>query len=152
MEGENLMNECIFLDENENSIGLNLWQVYNIWHRNISWELNSLGLTHIQFVLLATSQWLNEKDEDVTQVQIAQFAKLDVMMTSTVLRTLECKDLIKRIPHKKDTRAKCVKISDKGKEILIKALKIVEDVDGEFFTILGDSRSTFNKLLLNLKK
>ena len=146
------MNNNIFYNDKDDSIGFNLWQVYNIWHRRITQELNSVGLTHIQFVLLSVSQWLNEKEEEVTQVQIAQFAKIDTMMTSTVLRTLEGKNLIIRKNHKKDTRAKCVEVLDEGKEKLVEALKIVENVDREFFSILGDDRSIFNKFLLDFKE
>lgn len=52
----------------------------------------ALELTQPQFVLLHACLWLNEHDEEgkgVTQVQIAQFAKVDVNVTSQVLRALE---------------------------------------------------------------
>lgn len=146
------MNKIIFEREKpDDSIGFNLWQAYNHWHRIISQKLNSVDLTHIQFVLLAAIGWLNNSEGDTTQIQVAQFAKVDVMMTSTVLRTLESKGLIKRSEHKTDTRAKCVNITEIGRKKLVEALKIVETADTDFFKILGKDIPAFNKSLLRLK-
>lgn len=102
-------------------------------------------------MLLSATGWLNSNERDVTQVQVAHFAKVDVMMTSTVLRTLESKELIKRFEHKVDTRAKCVNITEKGQKKLIAALEIVECADIDFFKILGEDFIPFNKALLRLK-
>ena len=46
------------LDPND-SPGFLLWHVTLRWQRDIATALAPLGLTHVQFVLLATTWWLN---------------------------------------------------------------------------------------------
>lgn len=43
----------------DDSPGFLLWQVSNLWQRKMKAELSDLGLTHVQFVLLAGIVWLN---------------------------------------------------------------------------------------------
>ncbi len=54
-----------------------------------------------------------------------------------------------REAHKTDTRAKIVKLTEKGIEILNKAVKKVENFDRDFFNKLKDSEK-FNKELIRL--
>ena len=65
-----------------------LWQVTNRWQAAQRAALKPYGLTHVQFVVLASLTWL-AADGPVTQKALADHAALDPMMTSQVLRTLE---------------------------------------------------------------
>lgn len=134
----------------DDSPGFLLWQVSNLWQRRINAGLRQVGLTHVQFVLLAVLEWLNYSQENVTQVQLASQAKTDVMMTSNVLRSLEKKGLVTRETHPVDTRAKCLALTETGHEIVLKTVKIVEQVDNDFFSVLNDRSSDFNTLLVEL--
>jgi DNA-binding MarR family transcriptional regulator len=134
----------------EDSPGFLLWQVSNLWQRRLNAGLRQIGLTHVQFVLLAGIEWLSYSQEHVTQVQLASHAKADVMMTSKVLRSLEKKEWVTRDIHPTDTRAKCVVLTKTGREVLLKAIKLVEEIDGEFFSALNDRFVTFNAQLLEL--
>lgn len=117
----------------EDSSGYLLWQLTMLWQRKMKKELDKVGLTHTQFVVLAVLSWLSETNKVVTQVDIASHAKTDRMMTSKVLRTLQDKGFINRTEHPTDTRAKCVLITDLGLENIRKAAQIVDKVDHEFF-------------------
>ena len=92
----------------EDSPGFLLWQVTNLWQRELKKALEKLDLTHAQFVLLASTLWLSQHQEDVTQVILSSHTKIDPMTTSTVLRTLQKKGLLSRQEHSTDTRAKTV--------------------------------------------
>lgn len=94
-------------------------------------------MTHVQFVLLATLAWLTQEGQDVTQVVLSQFAKTDIMMTSQVLRTLVAKGLMTRDQHPVDTRAKVLTVTQAGYDVLERAIKLVEQVDRDFFASLG---------------
>ncbi|GFH43204.1 hypothetical protein Hs30E_17550 [Lactococcus hodotermopsidis] len=59
------------------------------------------------------------------------------MTISTIIRNLEKLKLIYRSTSKLDTRAKVVSIIDAGTIILNKALKLVEQIDAQFFEVLG---------------
>jgi len=138
----------------DDSSGFLLWQLTNLWQREIKKALEKYGLTHSQFVLLASIHWLTLNKQDVTQVLLSSHTKIDPMTTSTVLRTLQTKKLVQRQEHSTDTRAKNVALTEEGKKIIKQAVKTVEAFDKEFFLVLGDRINSFNKqmaLLLNQK-
>lgn len=134
----------------DDSPGFLLWQVSSMWQRQINAGLKQFGLTHAQFVLLASLTWLANEEQPLTQVDLASHAKMDVMMTSNVLRTLEEKGLVARNPHPTDTRAKSLAVTGKGRELAEKAVQVVEKIDSDFFSTLGNGTTGFNKQLLKL--
>jgi DNA-binding MarR family transcriptional regulator len=134
----------------EDSSGYLLWQLTMHWQRSMKQGLDTLGITHTQFVLMAALAWLQRDNTAVTQIQIAQHSNTDAMMVSTVLRNLQQKGLLLRHEHATDTRAKTVALTDEGRVLLQKALKIVANVDDAFFDVLGEGRSAFNKMALRL--
>ncbi len=131
----------------DDSSGFLLWQVTNLWQREIKKALEKFGLTHSQFVLLASVYWLSLHQEDVTQINLSAHTKIDPMSTSKVLRTLQTKKLLQRQEHHTDTRAKTVALTDKGKKVTKDAVKVVEKFDALFFSPLGNKTSDFNKKL-----
>ncbi len=146
------------MDEKENpfsyksandATGFLLWKVHNCWQREIKKSLKQLDLTHTQFVILAGAYWLSLNQVEVTQVEIARHAQTDVMMTSNVLRILEKKGFVNRAEHKTDTRAKVIHISEKGRKVLVQAVKTVETFDRRFFSAL-DNETGFNRELIRL--
>lgn len=125
------------LDPNE-SPGFLLWHVTLAWQRDMAAALAPLGLTHVQFVLLASTWWLNSHGEGPNQLGVARHAGTDVKMTSEVLRKLEDKGLIRRETDPADTRAKRLHVTDQGAELAVRALEAVETADAEFFALAPD--------------
>jgi DNA-binding MarR family transcriptional regulator len=118
----------------EDSAGYLLWQVVHLWQRQLEAALLDLDITHLQFVLLAGIGWLTRDHDLVTQVQLAEFCKIDVMQISQVVRKLEVKGLVKRSIHPTDTRAKSLILTSDGESILARSLPLVEQLDAEFFS------------------
>lgn len=137
-------------DNADESPGFSLWQVSSMWQRQINAGLKPFDLTHAQFVLLASMTWLAGGEKPLTQIDLASHAKMDVMMTSNVLRTLEEKGLILRKPHPTDTRAKALSITAQGRKLAIQAIEVVEKIDHEFFKGLRGNSKKFNEYLLAL--
>lgn len=92
-----------------------------------------LGLTHVQFVLLACAWWLNGQGERPNQLTLARQAGTDVKMTSQVLRALEGKGLVEREVDPADTRAKRLRVTEAGAELAPRAMAAVERADARFF-------------------
>ncbi len=134
----------------EESSGFLLWQVTMLWQRKIKQGLDEIDLTHTQFVLLASSEWLFKQHKIVTQIDISNHSKTDRMMVSKVLRTLQQKELVTRHEHKTDTRAKTILLTSKGKLILQKALVIVGKIDTDFFKILNKDLKNYNNNMQKL--
>ena len=140
------------VDTPDDSSGFLLWQVTNLWQREIKKALEKYGLTHSQFVLLASIYWLTLNKQEVTQIVLSSHTKIDPMTTSTVLRTLQAKKLLQRQEHSTDTRAKTVELTEEGKKITKLAVKTVEKFDADFFKPLGEKTNEFNKKLIVLLK
>jgi MarR family transcriptional regulator, organic hydroperoxide resistance regulator len=138
------------VEKPEDSSGFLLWQVTNLWQREIKKALEEYSLTHSQFVLMASIHWLTIHKQEVTQIILSAHTKIDPMTTSTVLRTLQQKDFVARQEHLTDTRAKTVVLTEEGKKIIKKAIVKVEKFDTDFFSMLGSKTIEFNKNLLVL--
>lgn len=137
-------------DKSEESTGFLLWQVTNLWQREIKKALEKYELTHSQFVLLASIHWLTLDKQSVTQILLSNHTKIDPMTTSTVLRALQKKGLIKRQEHVTDTRAKTVGLTEIGLKNIKQAIKTVEQFDRSFFGSLDNKTKEFNNKLNTL--
>lgn len=135
----------------EESPGFLLWRVTLGWQRAMREALAPYGLTHVQFVLLASAWWLGREGAP-TQMQLAQQAGTDPMMTSQVGRKLEDKGLIRRDEDPNDARARRIVLTRQGKALLTKALADVERADAEFFAALGNEQQRFVRALTKLSR
>jgi DNA-binding MarR family transcriptional regulator len=115
------------------SPGFLLWHATLRWQRLLARALAPLDLTHVQFVLLASTWWLNEHGTRPTQVELAAQAGTDVKMTSQVVRMLEAKGLLERPVDASDARARRLEVTDRGAELASRAVTVVERADAEFF-------------------
>ena len=120
----------------EQSPGFLLWRLSTDWRRQIEAGLATLGLTHPQFVLLASVGWLTRDGQQVTQVELARHCNTDINMTSQILRTLERNGYIQRLPCKKDERSKLPCLTKSGAQLIQKSIPLVEGIDEKFFEIL----------------
>jgi DNA-binding MarR family transcriptional regulator len=145
------MPDIVFqVDTAEDSPGFSLWRVSSLWQKKINAGLRPFDLTHAQFVLLASLLWLGDEDTPLTQAELASHAKMDTMMASNVLRTLEGKGLVARNPHPTDTRAKSLAVTAKGRQLAEQVVPVVENIDQTFFSQLGSNTDKFNQYLLKL--
>jgi DNA-binding MarR family transcriptional regulator len=120
------------------SPGFLLWHATLHWQRRIKSALAPLGLTHVQFVLLACAWWLHEQGAEPNQQVLALQAGTDVRMASQVIRTLETKGLLERHVDPVDTRAKRLRPTPAGVELARRAITVVEQVDADVFGDAGD--------------
>lgn len=145
-----MKNQDFIFEKPEESSGFLLWQVTNLWQREIKKALEPYDLTHSQFVLMASIHWLASNKEDVTQIVVSNHTKIDPMTTSTILRTLETKGFIMRKEHEIDTRAKTVGLTEIGTKNIQQAIKTVEQFDNYFFSSLDMEIKQFNSKLITL--
>jgi DNA-binding MarR family transcriptional regulator len=120
------------------SAGFQLWHATLRWQRSIAAVLRPFELTHVQFVLLACTWWLNRDGSQPSQVAVARQAGTDVKMTSQVLRSLERKGLIVREDDLFDGRAKQLKVTARGTKLAVAAIDAVEAADAEFFASVSN--------------
>jgi DNA-binding MarR family transcriptional regulator len=122
----------------EASPGLLLWRVTLAWQRAMRAALAPHDLTHVQFVLLASTWWLQEHGGPPSQQQLAEHAGTDPMMTSQVVRRLASRGLVTRQPDPADARARRLELTEDGTRVLRGALADVEAADASYFAPLPD--------------
>jgi DNA-binding MarR family transcriptional regulator len=120
------------------SPGFLLWRISNAWQQRQRAALQPLGLTHVQFVLLASLVWLTQQQgTTVTQTDLAEQAQTDLMMTSQVVRALEARGLLTRATSAQDRRARVLSPTAEGMALAAAAIRVVEAVDADCF-VAGD--------------
>lgn len=134
------------------SPGFLLWQMSNGWQREQRAALAPLGLTHVQFVLLAGIGWLEHCGKRVTQARLAEQQNTDPMMTSQVVRALERRRLVERKEDAEDQRIRLLSLTEEGRQLLKDSMQVVEGVDDHFFHALGREKDIFCALLQRLMK
>jgi DNA-binding MarR family transcriptional regulator len=135
----------------DDSPGLALWRTTMRWQSQQRATLKSFGLTHVQFVLLAHLASAGT-DSPLTQIQLAQRARTDPMMTSQVIRALEKSNLVARTPHPTDARAHLVSLTTAGKDTVNRATPAVEATDRAFFSPIDGQVPEFLHTLQRLNK
>lgn len=122
----------------QDSPGFLLWRSTLRWQREITAALRPLELTHVQFVLVASTWWLAEQSAGPgplpSQRQLAEHVGADVMMTSQVVRVLERRGLLERTADDAgDGRIKRLAVTSTGRELAVRAIEVVDAADAAFF-------------------
>lgn len=117
----------------EESPGLLLWQTTMIWQRQIRQALEGSGVSHAQFVVLATLLWFEIHQEEATQSRVIHQTKLDKMTVSKALEKLGKAGQVKRLEHGEDGRAKVARLTESGRQMTQTLVLTVEAIDRQFF-------------------
>lgn len=132
-----------------------LWSVSQLWQRQRKEALKPIHLTLAQYILLASLLWYQNQHKKVTQVTLAQRAAIDIMHASRILRTLEKRKLVTRIPSDRDSRANYVEITKQGKALTEKGSAVMNTKTNTFFASLKSKEKVFielMKLLIEVNK
>lgn len=121
-----------------NGPGFHLWKASLRWSSAVAESLKSLQMTHVQFFVLGAVGFLSKsKGKAPKQSEVAEFAGIDPMMTSKVVRALATRGLLERTDDPTDSRAWRVKVTTKGEPVLVRATSLVKTVDAAFFSSVG---------------
>jgi MarR family transcriptional regulator, organic hydroperoxide resistance regulator len=127
----------------EKNPGFLLWRVSTLWSTSTAAVLKPFGLSHPQFVILATIDWL--KSQEASQETIARHIILDPKPTSHLLRSLQVKGLIEPV-HITDKKNKYL-LTSAGAEMLAKLLPVIESADAAFFSSIDLENSKLDTTL-----
>ncbi|SGZ03951.1 MarR family winged helix-turn-helix transcriptional regulator [Moritella viscosa] len=140
----------MFKDIPSKSIGLQFWKLYTKWNNAIYLKLEPLGLTHTQFVILATIFWCEKENIIPSQSKISTLTSIDKMTLSKALKKLVEDHLVLKKKSKNDNRMFILNLSESGRNLTRKTISIVEGVDEDFFTVLGvEKKNIFSSLVLS---
>ena len=137
-------------DELRENPGYQLWLVTNAWQRAIRKALHPLGLTHVQFAVLASVARLQEGDALVTQSDVCRTGLIDPNMASNVVRGLKTRGLLACGRHPTDRRAQKLVLTNEGERVFLDARAAIMPVKTAFFSPLGDDARLLASMLEKL--
>ena len=115
--------------------------------------LKPTQLTHVQYFVLGAVGFLSKsKGRAPRQSEVAEFAGVDPMMTSKVVRTLAGRGLLERTDDPSDSRAWRLKVSAKGEPLLVRATSLARAVDAAYFSPVGGRVSELGAELAELSR
>lgn len=126
------------------STGWLIWQVALRCRTATDRALAPVGLSNAQYGVLASLARLSRDGASPSQRQLAEFAGLEPMSVSTLVRALERDGLIERTEDPGDSRAMRLHLTNQGLKVLTRARRIVTDLNEHLLVPLGgpDSRRT----------
>tara|TARA_A100000171_G_C2135779_1_gene150106 strand:+ start:3100 stop:3555 length:456 start_codon:yes stop_codon:yes gene_type:complete len=132
----------------EDSPGYLLWQTTQTWQRLLRKVLEPYGISHAQFVILATLLWHQKSSEEVTQNDLVHLTRLDKMTVSKSLGKLVSQGYLERYENFRDNRAKTVLLTDNGKALTSEIVPLIEGMDALFFgSLIPEDQQKLIKIL-----
>ncbi len=96
-------------------------------------KLDPLGITQVQYSILATASYLASASDTVSQQDVANQLSMDKMMVSSVVKTLEARGLVIRKRSATDGRAFTLELTRSARALLKVVTPAAEGVDEGFF-------------------
>lgn len=128
-----------------------MWKVTKLLTKKKKMILDEFGLTCSQFDILTAIYDFSKSNNEVIQINLSEKAQIDPMTTSTILRNLEKRGLIKRERGLINTRTVEVSLTQAGKELYIKAQQKTEKMRTELYRNLDQKQLASQLLILSDK-
>lgn len=128
-------------------LGYRLWQANHLWQRQVGRHLKPLGLTPVQYVLLAAANHLTSRGEAPSQIRLADYTGVEKMMVSKNLRALAADGYVSRTACEEDRRIVEVRLTGAGRDLLERAFAAARVAHDSFFRSLGTEWKHMNALL-----
>jgi DNA-binding MarR family transcriptional regulator len=132
----------------EATTGALLWRLMTKWRAAVDRTVAPFGLTHAQYSLLASLYGLSRSGTQPSQRELADFAGLEPIFVSKLVRALESGGLVVRTRHPDDTRAMQLTLTDEGRTTVRKAVAAVRDLQDELLAPIGGSGGRRNHELV----
>jgi DNA-binding MarR family transcriptional regulator len=128
------------------SVGFWLWKVCHEYQRLMEAALHKEGLTHLQFVLLAATDWLGKEHFEVTQRQVAEFTEIGVAQISHLVKAVKGKGWLRQMPALQDPRARALSLTPSGSEVLARVLPQMSALERQLFPEDGERQQLTDQL------
>jgi DNA-binding MarR family transcriptional regulator len=118
------------------------------WRAAVDRAVAPLDLTHAQYSLLASLRSLGRSGRVPSQRQLADYTGLDPIYVSKLARALESGGLVERASDPADTRAVRLTLTDKGVEVIDRAVVVVHDLLEQLTAPLGGTAGTRTRSMM----
>jgi DNA-binding MarR family transcriptional regulator len=120
---------------------------YLIWHLSTKWRvavdraLNRFGLTHADYLVLGSLSEFSRGGAKPNQRELADFAGLEVMYVSKLVRWLEESGLLRRADHPGDPRAFQLELTARGAGLVQQAAAVMRALFDQLLRPIGGRSS-----------
>jgi DNA-binding MarR family transcriptional regulator len=135
------------LEKLKESPGGYLLMVSQKWERAVDHVLGDFDTTCTQVEFLSCLEELTREGNPATQRDVAGFLDRDKNTVSEVMRSLEKRGYITRTVSDSDLRAKYIRLTDKGYDLLEKSVREMVRMNERFFPE-QDENDELKKLLM----
>jgi DNA-binding MarR family transcriptional regulator len=119
------------------SLGYLVWHLTLRWRAQLDRALAPLGLTSAQYAVLASLYGLSQGGARPSQRELADFAGLEPMHVSKLVRALQRAGLVDRAGNPADTRAVQLAVTDRGVQVVTAARATVLRLEEQRLAPLG---------------
>ena len=139
--------------KNDINLGMLIGQVHRLSTKKFVQNSHNSGLD------ISMDQWIVLgpiwENEGISHKEISEYCLKDKTSVTRIIDTLEKKNLVVRVPDQLDHRVKRVVLSNKGKELFLQAIPIMEQTrdelrDGITEQDIESLRSVLTKIYNNL--
>ena len=117
--------------------GFLVWRLSMKWRVAVDRAVAPLGLTHAQYSLVASLYGMQRSGERPSQRRLADVTGLEPLYVSKLARALETAGLIERTRDPKDPRAVQLTLTEQGREVTGRAIKVVQGLLQQLLAPLG---------------
>ncbi len=117
--------------------GALVWRLAMRWRAEVDRAVAPLGLTQAQYSALSTLWGLTRRGETPSQRRLAATTALGPVYVSKLVRSLEASGFVSRQPDPADARAVRLALTDRGTDVVERAMPVVRDLDARLTSPLG---------------
>jgi MarR family transcriptional regulator, organic hydroperoxide resistance regulator len=118
-----------------------VWRLSMKWRVAVDRALAPLGLTHAQYVLLASLYAIESAGRRPSQRELADHTGLEALYVSKLARSLEAAGLVERARDPGDTRTVRLALTEHGRTTVTPAIATVRVLLGRLLEPLGGQDS-----------
>ena len=117
----------------ENSVGFWLWRLSLMYQRRVEPVLEELDLTHLQFLILVLSAWLQNSAPPVRQSDIVAISGVQAAQVVAHVKSLKAKKLLTQRTGADDTRVRHIELTPAGIASLARATPVMGALQRELW-------------------
>lgn len=147
--GTDSTQEIPFHEQIKPSLGGQVGRVHRLWRTAITSAVRSLDMTESRWTVMVH---LEKLGEGCTQQMLASELGIEMPSLTRTLNQLEAQQLIARVPHETDKRARCLWFTEQGRQCLTQLTERIERVCAELYVGFDDEAlNAFARTLLQFE-
>ncbi|WP_409061686.1 MarR family winged helix-turn-helix transcriptional regulator [Streptomyces sp. SYP-A7185] len=121
--------------------GFLVWRLSMKWRVAVDRAVAPLGLTHAQYALMASLYGMSRSGVQPSQRRLADHTGLEPLYVSKLARALETAGLVARTRDPSDPRAMQLSLTEQGRDVTRRAIKVVQGLLDQLLEPLGGQHS-----------